>query len=287
MEWYVLVIVSAFLMGISQVWKKKALSHEHTLEFLSAFSVTLIIISLILLPLIKLNFSGIYFVYIYLKSLLLSIAAFLFFRLLRHYDLSEMSPLQNLSPVFLLIFSFFLLSEKPSYINIGGVLLIIFSAYFIESKHLNFSKHLEPFMKKFIIYLFVYLILISLAAVMDKFITKSVEIYTYMFFQYIFFGINFLIAAGVQDKGFAPTKRALKHSWMAIILATITVFLADILYLTAVVIPATMISLIIPLRRISTVIATIVGGESFHEGHLTVRIVSCLIMIFGVYLVII
>lgn len=287
MEWYVLVLVSAFLMGISQVWKKRGLIKEHTLEFLSAYSVVIIIVTLVLLPVVKFNFSGAYFLFIYLKSLLLSVAAFIFFRLLRHYDISEISPLQNLSPIFLLIFSFILLSEKPSYINITGVFLIILSAYAIESKHLDFSKHLEPFMKKFIFYLFAYLIIISFAAIMDKYITRSVDIYSYIFFQNIFFSINFLIAAGVQDKGFGPTKRALKNSWLAIILATITVFLADLLYLGAVVMPATMISLIIPLKRISTFVATLLGGEFFHEKGLKLKLVACALMIFGAYMVVI
>lgn len=287
MEWYVLVLVSAFLLGISQIWKKGALIKEHTLEFLSAYSVVIILVSLVLLPLVKFDFSSAYFILIYIKSLILSIAAFTFFRLLRHYDLSEVSPLQNISPVFLLIFSFLLLSERPSSINIVGVFLIVISAYVIESEHFNFSKHIEPFMKKFIFYLFAYLIIISFAAVMDKFITRSVDMYTYIFFQNIFFSVNFLIVAGVQDKGFGPTKKALRNSWLAIILATITVFLADLLYLGAVIMPATMISLIIPVRRISTVVATFIGGEVFHEKHLMVNVISCIIMVLGVYLVVV
>ena len=39
MEWYVLALVASFAFGIGEVVRKKALTHEHVHQFLTAFSI--------------------------------------------------------------------------------------------------------------------------------------------------------------------------------------------------------------------------------------------------------
>jgi len=47
------------------------------------------------------------------------------------------------------------------------------------------------------------------------------------------------------------------------------------------------VSLVIPIKRMSTLISTVVGGELFGEEHLLRKSVACLVMIAGAYLIIV
>ncbi|HII71787.1 TPA: hypothetical protein HA265_03460, partial [Candidatus Woesearchaeota archaeon] len=47
------------------------------------------------------------------------------------------------------------------------------------------------------------------------------------------------------------------------------------------------VSLIIPIKRMSVLVAVILGGKMFHDHNLRYRIMGCLIMIIGVVLVVI
>ena len=78
MEWYILVLVSAFVFGISEVIKKKVLAKEHTLQFTSSFHLVIFAIILVLLPKVEFYLTGFQWFMIAIKSAFLALAAFCF-----------------------------------------------------------------------------------------------------------------------------------------------------------------------------------------------------------------
>ena len=48
-----------------------------------------------------------------------------------------------------------------------------------------------------------------------------------------------------------------------------------------------MVSLIIPIKRMSVLVAVIIGGSMFHDHNMRTRIIGCAIMVIGVILVVI
>jgi len=58
-------------------------------------------------------------------------------------------------------------------------------------------------------------------------------------------------------------------------------------YLIAVSMPNAMIALIIPIKRTSTLFTTIFGGKLFHEKNLSVKILACIIMVWGTVFILI
>ncbi|MDY6770395.1 MAG: hypothetical protein SV186_00385, partial [Candidatus Nanohaloarchaea archaeon] len=48
-----------------------------------------------------------------------------------------------------------------------------------------------------------------------------------------------------------------------------------------------MVSLVVPIKRLSTLLATVIGGELFHEERLLQRSLASLVMVAGAYLVIV
>ncbi|HLC98751.1 MAG TPA: EamA family transporter [Candidatus Nanoarchaeia archaeon] len=288
MEWYILVLVSAFVFGISEVIKKKVLAKEHTLQFTSSFHLVIFAIILVLLPKVEFYLTGFQWFMIAIKSAFLALAAFCFFRLLRHYEISEVEPLKNISPLFLLPLGFALLGERPTALNLSGILLLIAGTYIIESDHkiINLKEPFRILKEKKIVLLLVYLIFISLCAIIDRYIIKTVDIYSYYFIQSmltaaIFMGIEFARKDGMND-----LKNAFRRDWLAIITAAILVVASDILYLKAIAIPAALIVLVIPMKRLSTLVSAFIGGELFHEKGLKIKIAACLIMVAGAWMVI-
>jgi len=68
-------------------------------------------------------------------------------------------------------------------------------------------------------------------------------------------------------------------------LAAFFTVLADITYFYA--LSLTLVSLVLPIKRISTLFDTIIGGELFKEKHLLHKGLACLIMLLGIYLIVI
>jgi len=56
-------------------------------------------------------------------------------------------------------------------------------------------------------------------------------------------------------------------------------------YYLAAKIPTAMISLVISIKRLSTFVTTLVGGEIYKEKNLFFKSIICLIMVIGVYLI--
>ncbi|MBU0535679.1 MAG: EamA family transporter [Nanoarchaeota archaeon] len=288
MEWYVLVLMSAFIFGISEVVKKKMLEKHHTMDFITTYFIVSFAFIMVLLPKVNFYQSTEAWALIILKSSLLAISAFIIFRLLRHHDISEIEPLKNLSPMFLLVIGFLLLGESPKSINILGIALLILGAYVIEADHkiINLKEPLKIFKEKKVIYLLVYLIFISFCAVIDKFVIRTVDIYSYYFMQMMIIAAIFMGIKMMKKGGLSNVKKAFAQDWPGIIMACLLLIVSDMLYLQAIALPTTLIVLVIPIRRLSTFVSALVGGELFHEKGLRMKLTACMIMIAGAWLVV-
>ena len=289
MDWVVFTLIAAVLLGMKSVCAKKVLFQEHACEFMTTYSLLTFVFSLFFLY--KMNFSMHYTVVllIYAKSFVLCIAWLFQTKALRHMDLSKTAPLLNLSPIFLIIFSAFFLNEIPTLVQFLGITFIIVGAYWLQSHH-NIRQFLKPlhfFKSKYSIYILIALVGYSMCAIIDKIVLKSINPYTYLFFSFLFLTLNYLIIQFYKYDGWKDIEQVIVESKGLIFAVVVFGLIADILYFHAVAIPTAMIALIIPLKRISTLVATIVGGSLFHEKNLSHRVIGCVIMILGVFLIVI
>lgn len=141
-------------------------------------------------------------VFIFLKAFTLFAGTLIYLNLLKKHDISLVSPLLNLSPVFLIILSFFILNENLSFLQIFGILILIFSTYFLEV-HIhhhhkeNPSGHILNKLKKlnwkFFLISLTMLILISFTAISDKLIlSNEINVYTNMYFTSLIIFLSLL-----------------------------------------------------------------------------------------------
>lgn len=287
MEWYILVLMSALFLGISEIIKKRILSKEHTMEFLTTHFSIVFILTLFFIHKVNFDLTLNQLFFIFIKSAMLFTALFMFMKTLKHQDISKVSPIKNLSIVSVVLFAFLFFGEALSLYNYIGVTLILIGTYFVETNP-NIENPIKPikiFKNKYSIYIFIYLIAIGLSVMLDKQITKTVDPYSYLFFMILFITIICWIIQLVFYSGFKDISNSFKVSYGLLIFAALFNLVSDVFYLKAVAIPGTFVALIIPLKRIQTLISTFFGGEIFHEKHLLIRITGTIIMILGTVLV--
>ncbi len=288
MPWYVIALGSALFVGLYDIAEKKVLTKENDHIFLLISSLIMLVFSL---PLIFLgqvaSIDFRVFLLIFLKCVF-AVTLFIFTaKAIKHLEISEFGPLMNLGPLVLFIPSIFYLGERFTITSILGVLLIVFGTYVVELKDGWKSPFRQIWKNRYFHFILISLVFTALAATMDKIILGG-EVNVTTFFFY-----NRVIIAGLLFASYFVLKQktdrihvTLKRSFWWILVAAVLFMFADYSYFSAVAIPAGLIALVIPLKRMSTLITTVLGGEMMKEDRLLRKSIACLIMIAGAALIV-
>lgn len=284
MGWVIFALISAACWGLMAIVNKKILIHEHATEFMASRGPIMIILALFLIPFINLNIGWMAVFLSFMTAIVISIGALFLNKGLRHGEISIVGPLTNISPLFLLIIAYFILGEVPSIRQYIGIFLLVLGAYALEAgvSDCGFWKPLRNFFKsKVNLFVMIGMIAFSVSATMDKFIvTNFVDFITYVFLIKVFTSV-FYILYDVYKYGRKEIFRNIKKDYKLLTLSALLLFFGQLSYMAAVAIPGAMISLIIPIKRTSTLFSTIVGGKLFHEKNLLIKVLASIIMMWG------
>ncbi len=288
MNWYILTLLAGVFLGLDHVVRKKGLNKEYAVAFLTAAATLIAIFSLPLIFTGRIqSISGFMFFLILIKSLTASLFFILGAKALRHMDISEYAPLLNISPIFLLFLPMIFLGERLNIIQLGGIAFVIIGTYILELKDGLLSPFYRIGKSKSIHLMFVGMIFASVSAVLDRYIlTQSINIETFYLYQRVMIALILFVVSTLFYKGYKDIIAVCKHSFIWVLLSGVFFIVGDFLYFMAVAIPAAMISLIVPVKRISTLVATIIGGEFLKEKNLSRKILACILMLAGVFLII-
>lgn len=289
MMWYMLALLSAFLLSLARVIEKKVLAREHALEFSAASGIFRVVVLLLLIPMLHLALPDPKVLALMYIVSLIACAGFLYrSKATRHMPISEVDPLFNISPLLLAVLGYFLLDERISLINGAGILLMATGVYILE---LDDTHHpLQPLRKflgsRAIHHVGFAIVAMSLNAILDKFIlTTYVTPTVYLFWVFMFISLNFILL-DLYRFGWKDVKGALATMPIWTALATCLHLMNIIVYLIVLAIPGALVSLIIPLRRTSTLFSTLIGGSLFREQRLPQKLLAAAIIIAGAYFVI-
>jgi drug/metabolite transporter (DMT)-like permease len=294
--WLIFAILASILASASSILEKKTLFKQHALEFSATLSVYTLILSI---PFwffadfnsLSLKATG----YIYLGSLLGAIGFLLVTKALRHIAISLTSPFLVFEPAMVAVFAAVLLGEKITSLQIIGIVVIIIGAYVLTShEHDHF---LEPFKhifkSKYIKYILIALVIYALDSILDKKIVGTVadgglgvSIWTFLALVHFFLALNYLVIMIIFSDGIQGIGKGLKTGgWLVFAVAVFTIgYRLSQMY--AVSLPGVLISLVIPIKRLSALFSTIIGGELFHEEHVLRKSIACVIMIIGAVLIV-
>ena len=87
--------------------------------------------------------------------------------------------------------------------------------------------------------------------------------------------------------GIKGIKHGIKSAGKWIFITAIFILSSRVFLITAFTIPTAKLALIGAIKRLSSLMATIVGGEIYHDHNLPMKIVACIIMLMGAILIII
>lgn len=287
MEWYVYTLISAFFIALSTIAGKKALFKVHAIEYRTTLKVLEVPLLLLLIPFLNFNIELWAYISIFLIAFIATAAGIFWAKAIKHSEISAVSPLQNLSPIFLVILSFVLLKETVTLQQGIGIAILIIGTYVLEVDH-KISNLKDPILKiiktKTIHFVLISLFLYSLSAVGDKYMITNVDKVTYLFWVWMFMTIISLAISSIFYNGLKDVGYCIKKSGWIIFLAGLFSFISALAYFKA--LTMVMVSLLIPLKRLSTLFVTIMGGELFHDHGLKLKAAACVILIVGALLVV-
>ncbi len=286
-NWFLLVLISALFLTAQRIVQKKVLMKEHATEYLTTFCILMFIFQLPFISFLEKITRDVLFL-IYIKSLLATVSWLLIVKAYRHMELSYVEPLKNLLPLFLIVLAYFFLNESIGMQHLVGVIFIIFGAYMLEiySTH-DFKSHFSMLKNKYFIYIAISMFLGAIGSIFDKTILTQTTSFNLLFYLFLFTGINMLVVQSIMYKGIYDVIDGVKKARYWIILIVIVTLLSDLTYFMAVKIPFTLLSIIVPLRRIHSLFVVIVAGEIFHEKKIIAKCIACLIMLLGTYFILI
>ena len=224
------------------------------------------------------------------RSFLVASGLLLFTRAMKHMEISVVSPMKSLTPFFLLFLSVFFLGESVSFIQIIGIFLIVSGSYFLQihSHYLDLFRHFKKdFNNKYLFYALAGSAIFAISAMISKIAIVGMQPTTYMYYSYIFMAIFFTATIYFHYDGWTDIKYGFKKTSLWVFPIAATLLLADWTYFYALSLPIVMVALILPIRRLSALFSTIVGGNMFHDHFLFHKIASAVIIVIGATLIII
>lgn len=288
MDWFIFALGTAILASIAGVLTKKALFKERALQYSVALAIVNVAVSIPLIFWLEVSISGFVWLAIFFASFTAALGFLLTAEALKKLEISVVSPLRNFSPVFTAIFAFFLLSENLTAMHAVGVGALILGSYILQ---INFKKGgpLQPLKKlaksKYIHLLFIALVSYGFSSVAGKYSLSYVSPITLLFFMQFFIAIIFMFyMVFIRENGIQEVKEGFKKSgWLILLIAIITV---SYRLLQNQAMSMQYVSLVIPIKRLSSLFSTIIGGELFHEEGIIHKSIACIIMIIGATLIV-
>lgn len=292
--WLILTILSAVFYAAADILSKKLLTRKVSSIQMIFEEFILLFLLLLIFFYKKIDFYSLIQIWdLYLLKVLMIFGfRYFYYKLLKSYEISLVAPLLNLSPVFLIIFASIFLAETISGIQLLGIFIIILATYFLEMNlHVSQTKkeHKVHFNKlknmnwKMIGIVFLMLILISICAMADKLILNEVNVFSNLFFT------AFLIILGIsiydlKEKSLFQSIEIMKKE-PQILFVSLLHNLSSFFIVTAIALPTAMVSLIVPIKRTSTLFSSLFGGVLFHEKHLLKKLLAIAGMLIGIILI--
>ncbi len=290
MEWYIWALISALLSAAAAVTQKRVLFDIEALEFSFVLSVFNMILAILLFyDYLSIQIGLPALLILYVKSVMGTFAFWYVMLAIKNMEISGALPLMVLTPGFVALFSFLLIGETLTKIEIAGLFLLLAGTYILESK--NNKKLIEPFVvfykSKYHHYVIAALVLFTATSIIDKYLLRDYAVppKTFIVFQQIFFAINFFILTLAVRKGVKHIAGYMNKKFSGWFLL-IALFTIGYRYSQIEAVKLAPVALVLSVKRLSVLFASLYGGKIFSEHYLFRKTVAIVTMLAGAYLVV-
>jgi transporter family protein len=283
MDFYIFMVVGyAVLLGLHNVFKKKATLKHRDSTVLVLFTGVCFLLSLIWIPFGVSISSELVWVFV-LKGFILALGWFFILKILKSADVSLVSLSMVLASIITLFAGVFLFGESMSGVQIVGVAIAIIGVFAINVVGYNERKKIEIV---HIVVLIIYAIISSISAIIDKYTADKTSFYQVQFWFILFlfaFSLIFFAIDRCKEKRFLVEESDFKNYW--IYLVAITLFVGDCLLFLSYRMPNASLVTITVVSKLKTIIGAVVGVFVFKEKNIIAKIIISLIVVAGIIMV--
>ena len=222
-----------------------------------------------------------------MRVVIFCIADILFYKALRHSDISIVAPFYNLSPFFLIIISYLFLGEVLTYLELAGIFLLVIGSFLIKNESTSFKDHQGFLKSKYFYFVISALFLWSLSATLGKYVAPKMRALDLQVMTAIFASIILLLYFSLRYQGILEVISNIKKDWKFLSIASLSNIGFAFLYYFVLSLPDTKVSLVVPLLRFSVFLDIIIGGTFFHEQHLMKKVSASAVMLAGTIILLI
>ncbi len=282
-------IGAAIFTAAAALTQKKVLNKEHALEFSTVLAILNFAIVFVFLPQTNFDIGWDKYLLIYGVSWFAAIAYLMVAKAARHSEISAVSPIMNFGPAITASMAFLVLGEKISALQVAGIGLLILGMYVLEIKK-DLKNFLDPFKEfvksKYNHFIIFALILYGFTSIADRYImTHGVGVETYQFIVHGFVLMNYLLIITIFYDGIKGVINGFKSAGKWILL--VSIFTVAYRYMQAKAVSMMYVGLVSAIKRLSNVVITLVGGKIYHEKNVLIKVLGCIIMIWGAVFIII
>ncbi|MFV0365368.1 MAG: EamA family transporter [Mangrovibacterium sp.] len=294
--WISLALISAFLLGIYDVFKKISLNNNAVLPVLFATTVTAaaIVTPIIILSPIYPDFFKAAQIYvppitttehimIFAKAVIVVSGWVFAFYALKNLPITIVTPIRATGPLWTLIGAIFIFQERLNLIQWLGVLVTLCFFYLLSTagklEGINFKRN------KWIYFIIIGTLLGSSSGLWDKFILKTIDrVAVQAWFS--FYQVVVMLPAMILFRWIKKKENRSPFEWRwAIPMIAIFLLFADYAYFYSLSIPESMISIVSALRRGGVIVAFVIGAFLFKEQNIKQKGIYLLGILVGILLI--
>lgn len=286
MEWFGLALISAIFSAIAAVSEKKTLNFLEPLDF--SFKVSFITLLFTIPFFFGIDFNKITslnLTVLFFKTMLSAGAFYCVMISMKNLEISKALPLLALSPGIVGFFGTLLIGDHLHYIQWAGIILMITGTYVLEitKDTENFMQPLKALfsMQKYR-FVFLALALFTVSSLLDRLLLNQFKMppYTFMAFQQVFYVIFFTGLVLLKKKNIRELSLKTNKQIITLIIL-ISIFTVIYRYTQAEAVKLAPVAIVLSVKRLSVLMAIIIGGKLFKEDNLIKRIIATLIILTG------
>lgn len=290
--WVVAAFISAFLLGLYDVAKKRSLSANAVIPvlLLNTLFASLLFLPVILDAELSLGwFEGSVLestqgdvgahLLVALKALITLSSWLCGYYAIKHLPLTIVGPVNATRPVVVLMGAMLLFGERLNLWQWGGVLLTIVSLYLLSRSSKRESIDFRR--SRYVWALFAAMLLGAVSGLYDKYIITAHSL-SPLFVQSWFGIYQFAMMSLVALLLWMPRRATERFEWRwTIPLITLFVSAADFFYYHALVVDGAMIAVVSMIRRSSVIVTFVCGVMLFGERNIRAKLIDLILILIG------
>ncbi|PIR03603.1 MAG: hypothetical protein COV59_05440 [Candidatus Magasanikbacteria bacterium CG11_big_fil_rev_8_21_14_0_20_39_34] len=276
----ILYIIGALSSNtIKDILQKKLLKSLTARDFLFMRSIWILFFLVLLIPFVYFRISFQVFSLMFLVAILAAAGYYLRNNALKHLEISYVTPLFGICPLFVTLFSFIFLQERLTITELIGIIIICFGSYILEVK--KGIGILGPWQKllssPYNLQAFGTVVLFGVTITLDRYILSNfVSVFTYLFFVWSMISVIFLIF-GIRKNAVYKVER--RKSFLFSFFPALFLVLTDLCLYTA--LSQENAGIVSAGFMMNTLIISILGGKFFDEHQKKRRDIAALLITFG------